>query len=53
MWIKEGGDVGSANVDTIFFNLIILLYNPPTWGRGGKTLIHKMWIKRRVFLTPP
>ena len=34
-----------------FYNIIIKSANVDKGG-GGKTLIHKMWIKRRVFLTP-
>ena len=37
-----------------FYNIIIKSANVYKGGGGGKTLIHKMWIKRRVFfLTPP
>ena len=34
-----------------FYNIITKSANIDKWG--GKTLIHKMWIKRSVFLTLP
>ena len=35
-----------------FYNIIIKSANVDKGG-GGKTLIHKMWIKRRVFFNEP
>ena len=50
MWIRAGGWVGwSANVDNIFF----FKYYVDKGAGGGKTLIHKMWIKRRIFFYEP
>ena len=35
-----------------FYNIILKSANLDEGG-GAKALIHKMWIKTRVFLTPP
>ena len=53
MWIKAGGRGGQPIwIIFTFYNIIIKSANMDKGG-GGKTLIHKMWIKRRFFLTPP
>ena len=55
MWIRAGRR-GSAEVDNIYISQYYLKSaNFPKWGkgRGGNTLIHKIWIKRSVFITPP
>ena len=51
MWVRARGG-GSADVDNIkFYNIIFKSANVDKGG-GGKTLIHKMWIKRQVFFKP-
>ena len=35
-----------------FYNIIIISANVDKGGAGDKTLIHKIWIKRRVFFNP-
>ena len=51
--MDKGGRGGGQPMWIIlkFYNIIIKSANVDKWG--GKTLIHKMWIKIRVFLTPP
>ena len=52
MWIRAGGGVGQPMWIIIkFYNIIIKSANVDKGG--GKTLIHKMWIKRRVFFIEP
>ena len=51
MWIRVGGGQPMWIIIK-FYNIIIKFANVDK-GEGGKTLIHKMWIKRRFFLTPP
>ena len=53
MWIRVGW-VGGQPMWIIFkfYNIIIKSANVDKGG-GGKTLIHKMWIKIRVFLLNP
>ena len=53
MWIRVGGDGQPMWIIFKFYNIIIKSANVDKGG-GGKTLIHKMWIKIRCFfLTPP
>ena len=53
MWIRAGGGGGVCQMWKIlkFYNIIIKSANVDK--EEGKTLIHKMWIKKGVFLTPP
>ena len=49
MWIRAGGGGGQPIwIILKFYNIIIKSANVDKRG-GGKTLIHKMWIKRRGF----
>ena len=54
MWIRAGGGKGGGQPMWIifkFYNIIIKFANMDKGGEGGgKTLIHKMWIKIRFFL---
>ena len=53
MWIMAGGGVGGGQPMWIiikFYNIVIKFANVDKGGEG-KTLIHKMWIKR-FFLNP-
>ena len=53
MWISVGGGGGQPMLIIFkFYNIIIKSANMDKGG-GDKTHVHKMWIKRRVFLTPP
>ena len=49
MWIRAGGGLPMWMIFT-FYNIIIKSAN--MHKGGGKTLIHKMWIKRRFLLNP-
>ena len=50
MWIRAGGGGGQLMWIIIkFYNVIVKSANVDK-GVGGKLLIHKMWIKRRVFV---
>ena len=51
MLIRVGGGVGQPMwILFKFYNIIIKSANVDKGGgEGGKTLIHKMWIKIRVF----
>ena len=52
MCIRVGGGGQPMWIIFKFYNFIIKSPNVDK-VEGGKTLIHKMWIKRRYFLTPP
>ena len=53
MWIRAGG-VGGHPMWIIFtFYNIIIKSADVDKGGGGKTIIHKIWIKRGVFLPLP
>ena len=48
MWIRAGG--GGGQPMWIILKLCNIIINSANVDKvGGKTLIHKMWIKRRVF----
>ena len=51
MWIRAGGGTQPMWIIIKFHNIIIKFANVDKGG-GGKTLIHKMWIKRPVFFYP-
>ena len=52
MWIRAAGGGGQLMwIIFKFYNIIIKSANVDKGG-GGKTLIHKMWIKRRFFFNP-
>ena len=49
MWIRAGGGAQPMWIIFIFFDIIIKSANMDKGG--GKTLFHKMWVKR-LFLNP-
>ena len=54
MWIRAGGGGWGQLMWIILksYNIIIKSANVDKGGGGGKTLIHNMWIKRRILFNP-
>ena len=52
MWIRAGGGQ-TMWIIIKFYNIIIKSANVDKGGKGGKTFIHKMWIKILLVFTLP
>ena len=52
MWIRARGGGQPMWIVFTFYNIILKSANVDKGGGGGKTLIHKMWIRRHVFFYP-